>query len=100
MTPKDLKSAADLYVCNMGPEYIMAAENLASELRKNGLRVVVDLTDRKLAGQVKSADKQGAKFVVCVGEDELKSQTFKLKNMADNSEETVSIPELSSRILT
>jgi histidyl-tRNA synthetase len=95
LIPAEAKSSVDLYVCNMGLEYIKPAEQLADNLRKSGVRVAVDLTDRKLASQVKTADKQGARFVLCIGEDEVKSNSYKLKDLRNNIEVSVELGQIA-----
>ena len=50
-----------------------------AELRKAGLNLAVDLSGRKLGDQMKAADKKGLKYVLIIGEDELKTGKFKLK---------------------
>lgn len=56
-----------------------AAEKLAVKLRASGKRVDVILTDKKLGDKLKYADKV-AEFGVVVGEDEVKTGKYKLKN--------------------
>jgi histidyl-tRNA synthetase len=66
-----------------------------SELRKAGLRVAVDATDRKIATKLNHAEKSGVSHAVFVGEDELSSGNYKIKNLHTKEEQTLSLTSLS-----
>src|SRR5262249_13239681 len=64
------------------PEYFIApigdpafdrATLLANRLRRSGKRAYLDFDARSLKSQMRLADKLGAKFVIIIGEEELKS---------------------------
>ena len=44
------------------------------------------------------ADKKGIPYVILVGEDEIRTETFTLKNMATGEQQTVSFTELLEQI--
>jgi histidyl-tRNA synthetase len=94
----EYKPTIDLYICIMGNEFTDYASGLAEDLRLKGLRVAVDFSDRKVASQVKSADKQKIPFVIVIGEEEMKNEKFKLKNMVSGDETEVSRKEIVSVI--
>lgn len=81
----EYKSPVDLYVCHL-ESYLDAANKLASDLRKQGVNVAVDLTDRKVTAQIKTADRESIPFIVVVGEEEAKSRKFKIKSLKDGKE--------------
>jgi len=74
-----------LYIAHL-EGFIEQANQLASDLRKQGINVEVDLTDRQVSKQVKTADKEKIPFVVVVGEEEVKSGKYKVKNLSSSSE--------------
>lgn len=80
---------ADLYICRFSFEYGAFADELAGNLRCEGVNAAVDLTDRKIGAQIKTADRQKIPFALCIGEDEVKSGKFKLKNMRNGEEKVV-----------
>lgn len=82
----ELAPETDVYVALAG-EVAEAALKVAGELRKAGLNAAVDLSGRKLASQLKAADKKGVKHVLIVGEDELASGVYSLKNLASGKEQ-------------
>ncbi len=84
----EYKPQVDLYICHLGG-YLEQANQLASDLRKEGVNVAVDLTDRKVTAQIKTADKESIPFIVVVGEEEVKSGEFKVKSLKESKEEVV-----------
>jgi histidyl-tRNA synthetase len=71
----------ELVICAMHEGLFPQAETLAAELRKNGLKVALDFTTRKIGKQIAAAEKQGVPFVLCVGDNEAKSGRYELKHM-------------------
>lgn len=90
----DYKPATDLYIATVKSEYIPNAIQIADSLRNEGLNVIVDITDKKLGDQIKTADRQKVPFVLVVGEDEIKTDTYPVKNMETGSEVKVKIEEV------
>lgn len=77
-----------LYVCHL-EGFLEDANKLAHDIREQGINVEVDLTERKVSAQVKTADKEKIPFVVVVGEEEVKTGKFKVKSLKDSLEQTV-----------
>jgi len=77
MTPAVL----DLYVAPMGEAALRHALVLATEIRKTGISVEVS-TDRKLKRMLEIANKTGARYTLIIGDNEIASQSYTLKNMA------------------
>src|SRR3989344_2350266 len=77
-----------LYICHL-EGYLDAANQLASDLRKQGVNVAVDLTDRKVTAQIKTADKEAIPYIVVVGEEEAKSGKYKVKSLRESKETEV-----------
>lgn len=67
----------------------------ATELRSREIATEVDYLDRSLKAQMREANRQGAQFVVVVGENELKTRSAKLRNMKSGTETTVSLDTLN-----
>jgi histidyl-tRNA synthetase len=88
----------DVYVAALGAGMNGEAARLARELRRHDL--VVDLGDEsfRLKKSFEAATKAGAKYILIVGENEVKADAFALKNLATG--EQVSIPrgELARKI--
>ncbi len=84
----EFKPAAELYICHL-EGFTEAANALALNLRKAGVNVAVDLTDRKVSAQIKTADKEQVPFVVVMGEEEVKNGKYRLKNLKNSQESEV-----------
>lgn len=74
-----------LYICHL-ENYMEQANQLASDLRKQGVNIAVDLTERKVSAQVKTADKEKIPYVLVVGEEEVKSEKYKVKSLRESKE--------------
>ncbi|MBL7224280.1 MAG: histidine--tRNA ligase, partial [Candidatus Brocadiae bacterium] len=79
----------DIYLVTMGDAARQAVFGHLSALRRAGLAADTDYESRSLKAQMRSANKLGARFVTVVGDDELASGAFKLKQMATSTETTV-----------
>lgn len=94
----DLPNPVDLQVVLVGQVY-GAAQPLLQSLRDTyGLNVAVDLTDRKIDKQLKAAHKAGARFVLFVGEQELRKDLFKLKDLRNGQEEDYTVAQVAQRL--
>jgi histidyl-tRNA synthetase len=86
--------------------YIVAASegaralvrSLARSLRSQGVAVLFDIDARSMKGQMKAADRAGAKFAVMIGEDEMASQAATLKNLATGEQEPCPFGRLKDRL--
>ncbi|MBI3231682.1 MAG: histidine--tRNA ligase [Candidatus Doudnabacteria bacterium] len=81
----EYKPPVQLYICHLGG-YIDEANKLARYLRSQNINVGVDLTDRKVTAQIKTADREFVPYVVVVGEEEVKSGNYKVKSLKDGNE--------------
>jgi histidyl-tRNA synthetase len=85
------------------PEYFIAAIGdpaferstlIARTLRTAGKRVYLDFDTRSLKSQMRLADKLKAKFALIIGEEELKSGKFVLRDMTTKEQRNISEEEL------
>ena len=72
-------------------EYIM---KLANDLRGNGFKIDVDYESKSFKNNFKRADKLKSKFVIIIGEEEVKTKVLTVKNNKAKEEYKVSIDEL------
>ena len=86
------QSVADVLVISMDSNYNECSK-IASVLRENNLKVQVDFENKKIAKKFKYADKLNVKYVVVIGEDEIKNNVVTLKNMSSGEQNTVSLEE-------
>ncbi len=88
----------DVYMAPLGAGMNTEAARLARELRRHDL--VVDLGDEsfRLKKSFEAATKAGAKYILIVGENEVKADAFALKNLATGEQVSVPRRELPRKI--
>ena len=64
---------------------------LATELRKLGINTEIYSNNKKLKAKMKYADKLQIPYVIVIGEDEIKANKIKLKNMQTGNEEEIEL---------
>ena len=89
LLPKDL-DPKPVYVASMGDAARAEAFRLAMALRARGVAAECDHMGRSFKAQFKYADKLGSRFVVILGDNELQSGQWKLKDLNDGSERFLS----------
>jgi histidyl-tRNA synthetase len=98
-TPADsVLKKPDVYVAPLGAGMNVEAARLARELRYAD--AVVDLGDEnfRLKKSFEAATKAGAKYILIVGENEVKADSFALKNLATGEQVSVPRGELVRKI--
>ena len=80
----------DLYIVAMGEKETIKALTLAEKLREN-IAVETDICQRSFNAQLKYANKIGVDNLLVIGEDELKTNTAKIKNMETGKEYNVEL---------
>jgi histidyl-tRNA synthetase len=91
-------SVADAYVAPLGAGMNLAASKLASELRAKGLRVELGDESFRLKKSFETAEKLGIANVVIVGENEVSSDQFAVKNMITGEQQAVPRAHLRERL--
>ncbi|HEY1657279.1 MAG TPA: histidine--tRNA ligase [Candidatus Sulfotelmatobacter sp.] len=98
-TPDEsVQKKPDVYIAPLGAGMNVEAARLARELRRSD--AVVDLGDEsfRLKKSFETAAKAGAKYILIVGENEVKAGSFALKNLTTGEQVSVPRPELARRI--
>ena len=78
--------SCDVYIAWMGEKAFAAAIRAAKLLRSAGYGVELPATEQKFGKALGQADKLGARFALILGEDEVSSGDWTLKNLADGSQ--------------
>lgn len=86
--------ALDVYVVTLGEAAKKEGFQVLQQLRTAGIRADMDYLDRKMKAQMKSADRLQSKWVTVIGEEEVEQQIVQLKNMAEGTQQSVTITEL------
>ncbi|MGA7560113.1 MAG: histidine--tRNA ligase [Terriglobales bacterium] len=90
----------DVYIAPLGPGMNREAARVARGLRRSDEDLVVELGDEtfRLKKSFEAADKIGARYILIVGENEVKADAFALKHLASGEQVTVPRAELAKRI--
>ena len=75
-----------------------SARKLADDLRDEGVRVAIDNTGRKLDKQIKTAVKQKVNYLLFVGEQEIASEQYRLKDVANETEQELSLERIITTV--
>ncbi len=94
----DQDSEIDCYVIALGDEVTFKVTEIVHQLRQEGIRVDRDYLGKKMKGQFKAAERARAKYVVILGENELKENQANVKELATGEEKTVPIDQIGDYI--
>jgi histidyl-tRNA synthetase len=75
-----------LYIAHLGDEARKAAMTLAPQFRRAGIECLLEYKTRGLKAHLGRASKLEASWVLIVGDDELRSGRFPLKDMASGTQ--------------
>ncbi len=95
--PDEFRPTVDVFLATLGDAADLHAGTLAAELRAEGI-VIERSADRKLKRALEVANKMGARFALILGDDELASGTYQLKDMASGEQHSAKRNELVALI--
>jgi len=93
----EFKSTTDVFVITMG-DVAREAIQLTIDLRTEGINTELNLSDRKFDKQLKTALKKNIPYILFIGDEEVKTGLFTLKNVAKSQEYKVNFTELTKLI--
>ena len=85
----------DFFITNIGDGTAQKAIEIARSLRKQGVEADFDVNQKKLKGQFKKADREGAKYVITLGEKELENGILNVKRLADGKTIDLSLEDIN-----
>jgi len=92
--PADLAQAATVLFINFGPAEQAACIGIAARLRAAGISTLIYPDAAKMKKQMDYANRKQVPFVAFVGESEMKDGTVTLKNMADGTQQTMTVDQM------
>jgi histidyl-tRNA synthetase len=92
--PESATSGTQVLLVQFGGETTSAAFQLLKQIRNEGISCEMYPDDAKLKKQFKYSDDNKIPFVVVVGEDEVKSGMWQLRNMVTGDQQAVSTDQL------
>ena len=87
-------SHIDIYVACILEDGLQKSLSISNELRNLGLRVTSDTLRRSLKSQMRDANKLKSKYIIIIGEEELESETFIVKDLDKGNQKTLSKSEV------
>ena len=86
---KEHKTVPDIYLICLEKKGIPVSLNMAKILRLKGLNIVSDPLRRSMKAQMRDANKLRARYVLILGESELKDNTILFKNLESGKQESI-----------
>ncbi len=86
-------SPVDIYIIPMGTN--IESLNLANKLRDLGIKVDIEMNNKKLKKSLDFCNKENIPYVIVLGEDEITNNSFKLKDMFNKEETLINMDELN-----
>lgn len=93
-----LSSRRGTIVVPLSQELRRAAIRIAEKLREANVKVTVDLTGRKIASSLETADRLGYRYAVIVGKRELESGLITLRDLGMWEERKVTMEQLVTEL--
>lgn len=86
----------DIRVISIGETAKEVAFRMCYDLRRMGINTDMDYREKSLKAQLRNAGKHNDRFVIIIGEDELKDKSAILRNMETKEEKRVSINDIKA----
>ncbi|MEN9920514.1 MAG: histidyl-tRNA synthetase, histidyl-tRNA synthetase [Candidatus Parcubacteria bacterium] len=87
-------SKATLAIIPTDTEHNLAAQKIAKEIRDVGIATVTDIGTKKVGKKISDAVDEGVSYIIVVGEDEVSSGNFVLKNLKSGEQTSGPISKL------
>ncbi|MBI4972613.1 MAG: histidine--tRNA ligase [Candidatus Omnitrophica bacterium] len=85
-----------VYIISLGEEAKKESLKLLAELRQNGIPADTDYEGKSLKGALRAANDLGVRYVLIIGENELKKNVVTLKDMTSGEQREIKQTELIS----
>jgi histidyl-tRNA synthetase len=95
---EDIPAGVEVFVVVLGKAAGPEAFKIATRLRRAGIGADLDLSARSMKGQMKQADRSGARWAAIVGEQELASGSVTLKDLRTGDQRDVPLADLEKEV--
>ncbi len=99
MQPEDGAIREGYYVITLGDEAWETGLGVTTDLRAAGEVAEIDYRRRSMKAQMRTANNEGYRYAVIIGDDELKQQTVTLRDMDSGEQEMIPRSQLISRLV-
>ena len=87
-----------VYLITLGGPAKTAGVKILNQLRSSNIPSDMDYLSRSLKGAMRAANDIGARYVLILGEDELKKNVISLKDMSDSTQREINIHDLTREL--
>ena len=94
-----LKDSLSVYIVTLDESYYKYGFDILHALRKNGIKAHISYETKSLKAQMRQANKLNSRFAIIIGEDEIKSKKYTLKDMQEHKQELVDKKTLLNKII-
>ncbi|MBN3038844.1 MAG: histidine--tRNA ligase [Candidatus Omnitrophica bacterium] len=91
---KTMPDPGCVFIAVLGSEAMELGFKLLHSLRRQGISSEIDYQGKSLKAQMRLADRLGSRYVVILGEDEIKKQKAVLRDMREKTQNEVSLSNL------
>ena len=96
--PDSINKKDTVLVCSMSEKYLDDSLRISSILRNNNISTDLYPDNPKLKKQLQYANNNDITYVIIIGEDEVTSKLYTLKDMETGSQEKLGIDEIISKV--
>ena len=96
--PDSINKKDTVLVCSMSEKYLDDSLRISSILRNNNISTDLYPDNPKLKKQLQYANNNDIPYVIIIGEDEVTSKLYTLKDMETGSQEKLGIDEIISKV--
>lgn len=89
----------EVHIVWMGEESEAYAFGVADKLRGAGIKTNIEFVKKSMKASMKKADKLGVSYAIIIGDQELAENKVVLKNLAERTQETLSVDEAIAELL-
>jgi len=86
---ESIETNPDVFVVALGEEAKLKVFNLVHQLRSVGISVERDYDGGSIKSQMRKANRSASSFALIIGENEIKSGNYQLKNMHDGKQSNI-----------
>ncbi len=95
---EEISNETDIQIYLIPMETEAYTLKIANELRKKNIHVIIEMNKRKIKKCFEWADKQSIPYVIVIGENEIKTNHFMLKNMKSSTSKEYSFNNIEQLV--
>jgi len=94
-----LKDSISVYIVTLDESFYKYGFDILHTLRKSGIKAHISYEAKSLKAQMRQANKLNSRFAIIIGEDEVKSKKYTLKDMQEHEQELIDKKTLLNKII-